>query len=141
MRTISASSGWATVAENERDPQRLRGPVRLPKMRKLCRLKGMTILRDPNAALIRLLSGAGRERGQSLTEYGLILAVVVAATVVSLGVLGSTVAAQLGSVTAALRGEGDESSFRGLGPFVTWVAIGLLGIGVVGLYLHKMRRR
>ncbi len=109
-------------------------------MRKLCRLKGMAILRDPRAALMRLLSGSDRERGQSLTEYGLILAVVVAATVVLLGVLGSTVSAQLDSVTSALRGEGDVSSFRGLGPFVIWVAIGVLGIGAVSLYLLKMRR-
>ena len=109
-------------------------------MRKLCRLRGMAILRDPRAALMLLLSGSDRERGQSLTEYGLILAVVVAATVVVLGVLGSTVSAQLDSVTAALRGEGDGPSFRGFGPSITWVAIGVLGIGAVGLYLLKMRR-
>ena len=109
-------------------------------MRKLCKLKGMPILRDPSAALMRLLSGSDRERGQSLTEYGLILAVVVAAKVVVLGVVGSTVSAQLDSVTAALRGEGDVSSFRWFGPSVTWVAIGVLGIGAAGLYLLKMRR-
>ncbi len=108
-------------------------------MIKLCRLKEMAILRDPSAALIRLLSGSDRERGQSLTEYGLSLAVVVVATVVVLGVLGSTVSAQLNSVTAALRGEGDGPSFRGFGPSVTWVAIGVLGIGAVGLHL-LMRR-
>ena len=83
-------------------------------MRKLCKLKGMPILRDPSAALMRLLSGSDRERGQSLTEYGLILAVLAAATVVVLGVLGSTVSAQLELVTAALRGEGDGSSFWGV---------------------------
>jgi len=32
------------------------------------------------------------------------------------------------------------SSFRWLGPSVTWVAIGVLGIGAAGLYLLKMRR-
>ena len=100
----------------------------------------MAILRDPRAALMRLLSGSDRERGQSLTEYGLILAVVAAATVVVLGVLGSTVSAQLDSVTTALRGEGDGSSFRGFDPFVIWVAIVVLAIGAVGLYLLKMRR-
>ena len=100
----------------------------------------MAILRDPRAPLMRLLSGSDRERGQSLTEYGLILGVVVAATVVVLGVLGSTVSAQLDSVTAALRGEGDGSSFRWFDPSVILVAIGVLGIGAVGLYLLKMRR-
>ncbi len=109
-------------------------------MRKLCGLKGMAIMRDPRAALMRLLSGSDRERGQSLSEYGLILAIVAAATVVVLGVLGSTVSAQLDSVTTALRGEGDGSSFGGFDPSVMWAAIGVLGIGVVGLYLTKMRR-
>ncbi len=109
-------------------------------MRKLCRLKGMAILRDPRAALMLLLSGSDRERGQSLTEYGLILAVLAAATVVVLGVLGSTVSAQLELVTTALRGEGDGSSFGGFDPSVIWLAIGVLGIGAVGLYLLKLRR-
>ena len=100
----------------------------------------MAILCDPRAPLMRLLSGSDRERGQSLTEYGLILAVVVVATVVVLGVLGSTVSAQLNSVTAALRGEGGGSSFGGFDPSVIWVAIGVLGVGAVGLYLLKLRQ-
>ena len=100
----------------------------------------MAILRDPRAALMRLLTRSDRERGQSLTEYGLILMVVVAATVAVLGMVGSTVSGQLDSLTAALQGDGEESAFGVPVPLLSFVAIGLLAIGAVGLYLLKMRR-
>jgi len=114
--------------------------VRLFSKRKLCELKRMAIFREARAALMRLIARSDRERGQSLTEYILILAVVVVATVAVLGMADSTVSDQLGSVTTALGGEGEKSAFRVSVPLPVWVAIGVLIIGAVGLYLLKMRR-
>ena len=114
--------------------------MRLSLKRKLCELKGMAIFRDARAALIRLLARFDREAGQSLIEYGLILAVVVAATIAVLGMVSSTVSGQLDSLTAALRREGEESAFGVPVPLTSWVVIGGLVIGAVGLYLLKMRR-
>ncbi len=87
-----------------------------------------------------LLARFDRERGQSLVEYGLILAVVALATVAVLGVVGSTVSDQLASVTAALQGEGEESTFGVSIPMSLSVASGVLAIGAVSLYLLRMRR-
>ncbi len=100
----------------------------------------MAIFRDPRAATMWLLARFDRERGQSLVEYGLILAVVVLATVAVLGVVGSTVSDQLASVTAALQGEGEESTFGVSIPMSLSVAAGVLAIGAVGLFLLRMRR-
>ncbi len=100
----------------------------------------MAIFRDPRAATIWLLACLDRERGQSLVEYGLILAVVALATVAVLGVVGSTVSDQLASVTAALQGEGEDAAFGVSIPMSLSVASGVLAIGAVGLYLLRMRR-
>lgn len=109
-------------------------------MGKLCGFKTMAIFRDARATLTRLLSRSDRERGQSLTEYLLILAVVVAAAVAVLGMVSSTVSAQLGSVTTALGAEGGGSAFRVPVALSSWIAIGVLAVGAVGLYLLRMRR-
>lgn len=100
----------------------------------------MAIFRDPRLATMWLIARLDRERGQSLVEYGLILAVVVLATVAVLGVVGSTVSDQLASVTAALQGEGSKAAFGVSVPLSSSVAIGVLVIGAVGLYLLRMRR-
>ncbi len=100
----------------------------------------MAIFRDPRAATMWLLDRFDRERGQSLVEYGLILAVVVLAAVAVLGVVGSTVSDQLASVTAALQGEGKDAAFRVSIPMSLSVASGVLAIGAVGLFLLRMRR-
>lgn len=42
------------------------------------------------------------EKGQALAEYGLILALIAVACVVTLGLLGTNISATLGSITAAL---------------------------------------
>ena len=103
-------------------------------------MNSLAIFRDARAALMRLFARSDRERGQSLTEYGLLLAVVAVATIAVLGMVSSTVSGQLGSVTAALGGEGERAAF--VIPVVVppWVVIGVPVIGVVGLYLLKMRR-
>jgi Flp pilus assembly pilin Flp len=89
---------------------------------------------------MRLSARSGRERGQSLTEYGLILALVLVATIAVLGLVGSAVSHQLASVTTALRGEGEKSPLLVSVPLPSLVAIGLLVAAVVGVYLSKMRR-
>jgi Flp pilus assembly pilin Flp len=114
--------------------------VRLYSKRKLCELKRMAIFRDARAGLMRLLARSDRERGQSLPEYGLILAVVLVATIAVLGMAGSTVSGQLGSLTTAFGGEGERSADGVSVPPPAWIAIGVLAIGAVGLYLLKMRR-
>ncbi len=100
----------------------------------------MAIFRYARAVTMWLLARFDRERGQSLVEYGLILAVVALATVAVLGVVGSAVSDQLASVTAALQGEGEESTFGVSIPMSLSVAAGVLAIGAVGLYLLRMRR-
>lgn len=42
------------------------------------------------------------EKGQALAEYGLILALIAVACVVTLGLLGTNISATLTSITAAL---------------------------------------
>jgi Flp pilus assembly pilin Flp len=103
-------------------------------------LKRIAIFRDARAAVTRLPARADRERGQSLTEYALILAVIVAASTAVLGVVSPPVFGQLDLVTAALQGEGEESASGGSFPLPAWIAIAALVIGAVGVYLVKMRR-
>jgi Flp pilus assembly pilin Flp len=109
-------------------------------MRKLCESKRMAILRAAEAALMRLFVRADRERGQSLTEYVLILAVIVGATVAVLGMVSATVSGQLHSVTTALGGEGERSAFQVLVSTPSWIVIGVVVVGAVGLYVLRMRR-
>ena len=114
--------------------------MRLSSMRKLCELKKMAIFREARAALMRLFARSDRERGQSLTEYMLILAVVVAATIAVLGMVSPTVFGQLDSVITALGGEGEQSAFRVPVALPPWIVIGVLVVGAVGLYVLRMRR-
>ncbi len=100
----------------------------------------MTILRDARSALTRLFARADRERGQSLSEYGLILAIVLVAAIAVLGLVGPTVSDQLASVTTALRGESEKSPILVSVPLPSLVAIGLVVAAAVGVYLSKMRR-
>jgi len=53
-------------------------------------------------ALLRLAARFHREEGQTLTEYGLILALVSVAAVVTLTALGLAISGVLGSVTGSL---------------------------------------
>jgi Flp pilus assembly pilin Flp len=110
-------------------------------MRNLCELKTMAIFRDAAAALTRLLAPLGRERGQSLTEYGLILAVLAVAAIAVLAMAGSADSGQLDSVTTALGGEGEKSAFAVLHPPPSSIAIGVVAIGAAGIYLLSRRRR
>lgn len=100
----------------------------------------MAIFRDVRAASMRLFACSDWEHGQSLTEYGLLLAVVAAATVAVLGMVSSTVSGQLGSVTTALGGEGGTSAFAIPVALPSWIVIGVLAVGAAGLYVLKMRR-
>jgi Flp pilus assembly pilin Flp len=109
-------------------------------MRKLCGTNKMPIFRDASAALTRLFARSDREHGQSLTEYGLLLAAVAVATIAVLGMVSSTVSSQLGSVTTALGGEGGTAAFVAPVPLPPWVVIGAPVVAAAGLYLLKMRR-
>jgi Flp pilus assembly pilin Flp len=100
----------------------------------------MAIFREARAALMRLIARSERERGQSLTEYILILAVVVAATVAVLGMVSPAVSGQMASVTTALGGEDEKSAFRVPAALPSWIIIGVLVVGAVGLYVLRMRR-
>jgi Flp pilus assembly pilin Flp len=100
----------------------------------------MAIFRDARAASTQLFARSERELGQSLAEYGLILAVLAVATIAVLGMVNSAVSGQLDSVTTALGGEGEKSAFAVLPALPPWIAIGVLVITAVGLYLLKMRR-
>jgi Flp pilus assembly pilin Flp len=109
-------------------------------MRKRCGMKKMPIFCDVRAASMRLFACSKWEHGQSLTEYGLLLAVVTVATVAVLGMVSSTVSGQLGSVTTALGGEGGTSAFVIPLALPSWIIIGVLAAGAAGLYVLKMRR-
>jgi Flp pilus assembly pilin Flp len=109
-------------------------------MRKLCALNIMAILRDARTALTRLPARCDWERGQSLAEYTLILAILVAATVAVLGMVSSAVSGQIDSVTTALGGESKDSAFGVLVGLPSGIAIAVLVVGAVGLYVLRMRR-
>ena len=100
----------------------------------------MAIFREARSALMRLIARSGRERGQSLTEYVLILAVLVVATVAVLGMVSPAVSGQMDSVTTALGGEDEKSAFRLPAALPSWIVIGVLVVGAVGLYVLRMRR-
>jgi Flp pilus assembly pilin Flp len=100
----------------------------------------MAIFREARAALMRLIARSDGERGQSLTEYILILAVVAVAAVAVLGMVSAPVSGQLNSVTTALGGEGEKSAFRVPVALPSWIVIGGLVVGAVGLYVLRMRR-
>jgi Flp pilus assembly pilin Flp len=100
----------------------------------------MAIFREARAALMQLIARSGRERGQSLTEYVLILAILVVATVAVLGMVSPAVSGQMTSLTTALGGEDEKSPFRVLVALPSWFILGALAVGAVGLYVVRMRR-
>ncbi len=55
-----------------------------------------------SAALLRFVARFEREEGQALAEYGLILALIAVAAIVSLGFLGLAIADQLDAITAVM---------------------------------------
>ena len=114
--------------------------MRLSSKRKLCELKRMAIFREARSALMWLIARSDGERGQSLTEYVLILAVVAVATVAVLGMVSPAVSGQMDSVTTALGGEDEKSAFRLPAALPSWIVIGVLVVGAVGLYVLRMRR-
>ncbi len=101
----------------------------------------MAILRDVRAVWVRLFARSNGERAQSLTEYVLILAVVMVAGVAVLGMVSPSVSSQLDPVTTALGGEGEKSAFRVPAAMLSWIAIAVLVVGAIGVYVLKMRRR
>ncbi len=131
-----ASALW--LREREAGHATWRSSSRLSSMRKLCELKRMAIFRDLRVALMPLPGRSGRESGQSLAEYGLILALVAAAAIAVLGMVSPAVFGRLDSVTAALGGEPSTVGVPPLPP--AWVAVGLLVVGAVGVYLVRTRR-
>lgn len=55
-----------------------------------------------NEAMVRFMSQFEREDGQALAEYGLILALIAVACLLTLTALGVAVSGTLGSVTGSL---------------------------------------
>jgi Flp pilus assembly pilin Flp len=80
------------------------------------------------------------ERGQSLTEYALILAVVAVAAVAVLGMVSPAISGEMASLTTALGGEDEKSPFRVLVTLPSWVIIGVLTIAALGIYVLRMQR-
>jgi pilus assembly protein Flp/PilA len=62
-----------------------------------------------NEAIMRLLVLARNEEGQALAEYGLILGLIAVVCIIALGVLGTAISGQLGSIAGALPGGGAAS--------------------------------
>ena len=54
------------------------------------------------ASLLRFVPRFEGEKGQTLAEYGLILALIAVVCIAAVGLLGLAVAGQLGAITAAL---------------------------------------
>jgi Flp pilus assembly pilin Flp len=80
------------------------------------------------------------ERGQSMTEYALILAVVAVAAVAVLGMVSPAISGEMASLTTALGGEDEKSPFRVLVTLPSWVIIGVLSVAAVGIYVLRMGR-
>jgi pilus assembly protein Flp/PilA len=55
-----------------------------------------------NEALVSIVARFGREDGQALAEYGLILALIAVACVVALGFLGVAISGQLDTIRNAM---------------------------------------
>ena len=55
-----------------------------------------------SAALLRFVARFGREEGQALAEYGLVLALIAVACIIALGALGLAVGGQLDAITGAM---------------------------------------
>ena len=100
----------------------------------------MTISRDTRLAPAPPVASSHRERGQSSTEYILILAVVAAASIAVLAMMNPALSGQLDSVTTALGGESEGSGVAVPGGLPSLIVIGALIIGGVGLYVLRMRR-
>ncbi len=60
------------------------------------------MLSNISTALLRFVARFGREEGQALAEYGLILALIAVAAIVALGFLGVAIAGQLDAITAVM---------------------------------------
>lgn len=60
------------------------------------------MLSNISAALLRFVARFEREEGQALAEYGLILALIAVAAIVTLGLLGLAIAGQLEAITAVM---------------------------------------
>ncbi len=60
------------------------------------------MLSNVAATLLRFVARFEGEKGQTLAEYGLILALIAVVCIAAVGVLGLAVAGQLDAITAAL---------------------------------------
>jgi pilus assembly protein Flp/PilA len=60
------------------------------------------LLSNVAATLLRFVARFEGEKGQTLAEYGLILALIAVVCIAALGVLGLVLAGQLDAITAAL---------------------------------------
>ena len=75
-----------------------------------------------------------------MIEYVLILAVVVTAAVAVLGMVSSAVWGHLGPVGPALGAEGERPAFQLPVALPLAIVIGALVVGVVGVYVLRLRR-
>jgi Flp pilus assembly pilin Flp len=64
--------------------------------------KEEAVISSIGAALSAAVVHSDREGGQTLAEYGLILAFIAAASIIALGALGLAVSGQLDAIAAAL---------------------------------------
>jgi Flp pilus assembly pilin Flp len=64
--------------------------------------KEEAMISNISSALSTAVVRSESEGGQTLAEYGLILALVAVASIIALGVLGLAVSGQLDAITAAL---------------------------------------
>ncbi len=55
-----------------------------------------------NEALLRFVARFGREEGQALAEYGLILALIAVIAIATLTALGLAISGTLGSITGSM---------------------------------------
>ena len=60
------------------------------------------MLPNIRAALLRFVARFGREEGQALAEYGLILALIVVASIIALGAFGLALVGQFDAIITAM---------------------------------------
>ncbi len=65
-------------------------------------MKEEVLLSNIAAPLLRFVARFEGEKGQTLAEYGLILALIAVVCIAALGFLGLVLAGQLDAITAAL---------------------------------------
>ena len=96
------------------------------------------MLSSASGALVRFVPRLEQQKGQSSTEYALLLALLAMTSVIALAFVGSTISGPVDSVTAAIGGETAGMAFGSVLSRPVSIAGGVVAVGAVGISLLKI---